>query len=171
MSETLKLLGASGATQYPQDYAPQLLETFANHHPARDYFVRFNCPEFTSLCPVTGQPDFAVITVACVPDQLLVESKSLKLYLYSFRNHGAFHEDCINLILQDLLTLMSPRYLEVSGRFTPRGGISIDPYANYGQPGTAWEGIAQMRLAHYGLHNNASLSPVEAARWSQAAGD
>ena len=80
----------SQQTKYPMDYAPEVLESFVNKHPGNDYFVKFNCPEFTSLCPMTGQPDFATIYISYVPDERLVESKSLKLYLFSFRNHGAF---------------------------------------------------------------------------------
>ena len=140
----LSLLGRR--TAYKSDYAPEVLESFPNKHPGRDYFVKFNCPEFTSLCPMTGQPDFANITISYVPDGRLVESKSLKLYLFSFRNHGDFHEDCVNVILEDLVRLLSPKYIEVWGRFTPRGGLSIDPYANWGKPGTAWEQTAEDRL-------------------------
>lgn len=127
----ITLLG-NQKTKYPSDYAPQVLETFPNKHPDNDYFVKFNCPEFTSLCPMTGQPDFATIYISYVPDRRMVESKSLKLYLFSFRNHGDFHEDCVNIIMKDLVKLMNPRYLEVIGVFTPRGGISIYPFANYG---------------------------------------
>ena len=127
--ESLKHLGAQ--TQYIFDYDKNLLETFENKHLERDYFVKFNCPEFTSLCPITKQPDFATLYISYIPNIKMVESKSLKLYLFSFRNHGGFHEDCVNIILQDLVELMEPRYLEVWGKFTPRGGISIDPYANY----------------------------------------
>ena len=87
----LKALGAK--TQYRMDYAPEVLETFVNKHQGNDYWVRFNCPEFTSLCPITGQPDFAEIRISYIPDVKMVESKSLKLYLFSFRNHGDFHED------------------------------------------------------------------------------
>lgn len=126
------LLGNQG-TKYPMDYAPEMLETFVNKHQDTDYFVKFNCPEFTSLCPLTGQPDFATIYISYVPDVKMVESKSLKLYLFSFRNHGDFHEDCINIIMKDLVKLMDPKYIEVWGKFTPRGGISIDPYTNYGR--------------------------------------
>ena len=131
------LLGNQG-TKYPMDYAPEMLETFVNKHQDTDYFVKFNCPEFTSLCPLTGQPDFATIYISYVPDVKMVESKSLKLYLFSFRNHGDFHEDCINIIMKDLVKLMDPKYIEVWGKFTPRGGISIDPYTNYGRKGTKW---------------------------------
>ena len=129
-------------TEYRQDYAPEVLEAFDNKHPERDYWVRFNCPEFTSLCPITGQPDFAEIRICYIPDVRMVESKSLKLYLFSFRNHGAFHEDCVNLILNDLVRLMEPRYIEVTGYFTPRGGISIHPYANYGRPVSFYDRLA-----------------------------
>ena len=126
--EGLQALGAK--TRYRDDYAPEVLETFVNKHPGNDYWVRFNCPEFTSLCPITGQPDFAEIRISYVPDVRMVESKSLKLYLFSFRNHGDFHEDCVNIIMKDLIRLMDPKYIEVTGLFTPRGGISIYPYAN-----------------------------------------
>ncbi len=124
------LLGA-GSTKYPTDYAPEVLETFPNKHPDNEYVVTFNCPEFTSLCPKTGQPDFARIIIRYIPRQRMVESKSLKLYLFSFRNHGDFHEDCVNIIMKDLVKLMEPRYIEVQGIFTPRGGISIHPFANW----------------------------------------
>ena len=116
-------------TKYPQDYAPEMLETFINKHQDHDYFVKFNCPEFTSLCPMTGQPD-----------------------LFSFRNHGDFHEDCVNIIMKDLIQLMEPKYIEVWGKFTPRGGISIDPYTNYGKPGTMWEKVAMDRLVNHDLY-------------------
>ena len=116
----MTLLGT--ATTYRQDYAPEVLEAFTNKHPERDYWVHFECPEFTSLCPITGQPDFATIWIDYLPDVKMVESKSLKLYLFSFRGHGAFHEDCVNLI------------------------ISIYPYCNYGRPGTKYEALAEQRL-------------------------
>lgn len=138
--EGLKALGKK--TDYRYEYAPQMLETFTNRHLDRDYWVRFNCPEFTTLCPITGQPDFAEIRIAYIPDEKMVESKSLKLYLGSFRNHGGFHEDTVNTILKDLVRLMDPKYIEVTGLFTPRGGISIYPYANYGRPGTRYEQLA-----------------------------
>ena len=144
--EGLELLG-NQQVSYPTDYAPEMLETFQNKHPENDYFVEFNCPEFTSLCPITGQPDFATIYINYVPDERMVESKSLKLYLFSFRNHGDFHEDCVNIIMKDLIALMDPKYIEVWGEFTPRGGISIHPYANYGRPNTRWEEVAWTRLS------------------------
>ena len=147
----LTLLGSRN-NSYPDDYAPEVLETFVNKHQENDYFVKFNCPEFTSLCPITGQPDFATIYISYVPDVRMVESKSLKLYLFSFRNHGDFHEDCMNIIMKDLIKIMDPRYIEVWGKFTPRGGISIDPYCNYGRPGTKWEQVAWERLSHHDLY-------------------
>lgn len=148
--ENLKLLGKK--TEYKSDYAPEVLETFVNRHMENDYFVKFNCPEFTSLCPITGQPDFATIYISYIPDELMVESKSLKLYLFSFRNHGDFHEDCVNKIMKDLVSLMNPRYIEVWGKFTPRGGISIDPYCNWGKPGTKYEKMAEQRLLWHDMN-------------------
>ena len=133
-------------TDYKMDYAPEMLETFVNKHQDNDYWVQFNCPEFTSLCPITGQPDFAEIVISYIPGEYMVESKSLKLYLFSFRNHGDFHEDCVNIIMKDLIKLMNPKYIEVTDLFTPRGGISIHPYANYGRPGTKFERMAEERL-------------------------
>ena len=132
-----KLNALGKKTKYSMDYAPEVLETFINKHQENNYFVKFNCPEFTSLCPITGQPDFATIYISYIPDVKMVESKSLKLYLFSFRNHGDFHEDCVNIIMKDLIKLMEPRYIEVWGKFTPRGGISIDPYCNYVGVGVA----------------------------------
>ena len=128
--EQLQSLGNQHTT-YLDDYSPSVLETFENQHPDHDYLVTLNCPEFTTLCPKTGQPDFARIVINYIPDKLMVESKSLKLYLFSFRNHGDFHEDCVNIILRDLVQLMQPRYIEVVGLFTSRGGISIHPFANF----------------------------------------
>ena len=132
-------------TVYSDKYNPDALETFINKHPDNDYMVTFDCPEFTSLCPITGQPDFARIIINYIPDIKMVESKSLKLYLFSFRNQGDFHEDCINIIMKDLVKLMNPKYLEVKGIFTPRGGIAIYPFANYGRQGTKYEKIAEER--------------------------
>ena len=126
----VSLLGNQN-TKYQYEYDPEVLETFVNKHPENEYLVTFNCPEFTSLCPKTGQPDFAKIVINYIPREKMVESKSLKLYLFSFRNHGDFHEDCVNIIMKDLVKLMNPKYLEVIGIFMPRGGISIYPFANY----------------------------------------
>ena len=126
--KSLTLLGNQGV-KYCDDYTPGVLETFDNKHPDREYIVTFDCPEFTTLCPKTGQPDFGHIFISYIPRERMVESKSLKLYLFSFRNHGDFHEDCVNIILNDLWELMDPKYLEVRGVFMPRGGISIYPFA------------------------------------------
>jgi 7-cyano-7-deazaguanine reductase len=148
--KTFAKLG-SRLTDYPKGYDPTVLETFENAHPEHDYFVKFNCPEFTSLCPITGQPDFATLTIHYIPARKMVESKSLKIYLFSFRNHGAFHEDCVNIVMKDLIKLMNPKYIEVWGKFLPRGGISIDPYCNYGEPGTKYEEWAAYRLKNHDL--------------------
>jgi 7-cyano-7-deazaguanine reductase len=145
--ENLRALGRE--TGYLNTYTPEVLETFENKHPDNDYWVQFNCPEFTSLCPITGQPDFAEIKIMYLPAERMVESKSLKLYLFSFRNHGDFHEDCVNIIMKDLVRLMDPKYIEVTGLFTPRGGISIYPFANYGRPGTKYEQMAEQRLLNH----------------------
>ena len=147
--EGLKLLGAEA--KYYDNYAPEVLETFENMHPDNDYWVRFNCPEFTTLCPITGQPDFAEIRIMYIPDKRMVESKSLKLYLFSFRSHGDFHEDCVNVIMKDLIRLMDPKYIEVIGLFLPRGGISIYPVANYGRPGTKYERLAEKRFSEVSI--------------------
>ncbi|MFW5656545.1 MAG: preQ(1) synthase [Bacteroidota bacterium] len=146
----LKKLGKD--TEYKFNYTADVLEAFDNKHPENDYFVKFNCPEFTSLCPITGQPDFATIYISYIPDKKLVESKSLKLYLFSFRDHGAFHEDCMNIIMKDLINLMEPKYIEVWGKFLPRGGLSIDPYCNYGKPDTKYESMAWQRLQEHDLY-------------------
>ena len=127
----LKNLGK--VTAYKYDYAPEFLEAIENRNRARDYFVTLTSEEFTCLCPITHQPDYATIKIRYVPDAKLVESKSLKLYLTSFRNHGTFHEDVVNTIADDLIKLLEPRYLEVEGLFNLRGGISIVPFVNYGR--------------------------------------
>jgi 7-cyano-7-deazaguanine reductase len=147
--ESFKNLGKKSSLQF--DYDKSVLESFENRHPDRDYWVKFNCPEFTSLCPITGQPDFATVYISYIPDRKMLESKSLKLYLFSFRNHGAFHEDCVNSILDDLIELLQPRYIEVTGKFLPRGGISIDPWCNYGKPGTRYAELAEYRLRQHDL--------------------
>ena len=150
MDKELTLLGKS--TRYPDKYSPEVLETFVNKHQSNDYWVKFNCPEFTSLCPVTGQPDFATIYISYIPDVEMVESKSLKLYLFGFRNHGDFHENCVNVIMKDLNQLMNPKYIEVWGKFMPRGGISIDPFCNYGRKGTRFEQMADYRLMNHDMN-------------------
>lgn len=142
--EGVSLLGNQN-THYQYDYDSSVLETFINKHQDNDYMVTFTCPEFTSLCPKTGQPDFAEIIINYIPDKKMVESKSLKLYLFSFRNHGDFHEDCTNIIMKDLIKLMDPKYIEVKGNFLPRGGISILPFANYAKPGSGYECMVTKR--------------------------
>jgi 7-cyano-7-deazaguanine reductase len=141
---SLKTLGATVAA--PGDYDPSILEAFENKHPDRDYWVTFTAPEFTTLCPKTGQPDFATLTVRYIPSKKLVESKSLKLYLFSFRSHGDFHEDVINVIYDDLSKLLKPKYMEVYGKFAARGGISIDPFVNGGS-GARYKKLAEARFA------------------------
>ena len=155
-TDGLSVLGAH--VESPSGYAPEILETFENRHQENDYWVKFNCPEFTSLCPITGQPDFATLYISYVPDVRMVESKSLKLYLFSFRNHGDFHENVVNTVMKDLIRLMDPRYIEVWGKFLPRGGISIDPYANYGRPGTKYEKLAEERFR---LHDMVGMERVD----------
>ena len=129
-------------------YDPSLLEAFPNAHPGRDYWVAFTCPEFTSLCPVTGQPDFATLSVRYIPGKFLVESKSLKLYLFGFRNKGEFHENVVNTVFDDLFRLLKPRYMEVFGKFAARGGISIDPFVN-GAGDANHRAMAAARLASW----------------------
>ncbi|MBP2644505.1 MAG: NADPH-dependent 7-cyano-7-deazaguanine reductase [Firmicutes bacterium] len=149
--EGLSHLGSKN-TQYNYSYHPEVLEVFDNKHPGNDYWVKFNCPEFTSLCPITGQPDFATVYISYIPDKKMVESKSLKLYLLSFRNHGDFHEDVVNIIMKDLIRIMQPRYIEVWGKFLPRGGISIDPYCNWGNADPKFQQLAWYRLQQHDLH-------------------
>ena len=151
-TQNITLLGQKNV-KYDFNYRPDILETFINKHPEHDYWVKFNCPEFTTLCPITGQPDFGTIYISYVPDENMVESKSLKLYLFSFRNNGDFHEDVVNIIMKDLIKLMNPKYIEVWGKFLPRGGISIDPYTNYGRKGTKYEQLAQTRFTNHDLYS------------------
>ena len=125
MTIELKALGKT--TEYPMEYDPTVLETFQNPQMDVAYEISIDIPEFTCLCPKTGQPDFAKIVINYSPDQLCVESKSLKLYMFSFRQSGAFHEDVTNRIARDLFNLMKPHWIEVEGQFFPRGGISFWP--------------------------------------------
>ena len=140
-------------TKYKYDYDPDVLETFVNKHSDNDYIVTFDAYEFTSKCPKTGQPDFAKVYINYIPNEKMVESKSLKLYLFSFRNHGDFHEDCINIIMKDLVKLMEPKYLEVIGIFSPRGGISIFPFANYAKEGSGYEEYKVKRMFEIATSN------------------
>ena len=137
----------SQVTQYETHYNPKLLECFDNKNPNSLAWTSFICTEFTSLCPKTGQPDFAKIFINYIAHKKMIESKSLKLYLFSFRNHGDFHEDCVETICQDIARLIQPHYLEVIGEFTPRGGIAIFPFSQYSSP--QWEAFKQKRRLHY----------------------
>ena len=128
----ITLLGR--AAPLPASPADATLETFANPHPGTAYVVRFTCPEFTSMCPITGQPDFAHIVIDYVPNRRCVESKSLKLYLNSFRNEGAFHEDCTLTIAKRLIAEMKPTWLRITAAWYPRGGIPIDVFFQTGAP-------------------------------------
>ena len=123
-TDGLSHLSAS-STPVPQEPLASTLESFPNQNPERDYWIRFDCPEFTSICPITGQPDFGHITIDYVADTRCVESKSLKLYMFAYRNHGAFHEAVVNQIADDIITAVAPRQLKVRGEFRPRGGIAI----------------------------------------------
>ena len=149
MRKDLDSLKSLGKTVRPDGgYAPGLLDAFGNNHPGRDYWVTFTCPEVTTLCPKTGQPGFAELTIRYIPGAKLVESKSLKLYLFGFRNHGDFHEDVINVIYNDLVRLLKPKYMEVYGKFAARGGISIDPFVNGGS-GAKYRALATARFAQW----------------------
>ncbi len=130
--EDLTQLGAKA--ELPASPAAAKIETVANPHPGTLYLVRFTCPEFTALCPVTGQPDFAHLVIDYAPEAALVESKSLKLYLGSFRNHGAFHEDCTLAIAKRLIAELEPRWLRIGGYWYPRGGMPIDVFYQSGPP-------------------------------------
>jgi 7-cyano-7-deazaguanine reductase len=130
MNEDLTLLG-SATTEYPASPEEAILETFDNKFPERDYQVKFDCPEFTSVCPKTKQPDFAHIVIEYTPDLKCIESKALKLYLFSFRNTGMFHESIVNKILSDLVVTCDPRSMTVTGYMNARGGISIVAIASY----------------------------------------
>ena len=136
-------------TAYDFQYNPKLLEAFDNKNPGSVAWTTFVCTEFTSLCPKTNQPDFAKIFINYMADKKMVESKSLKMYLFSFRNHGDFHEDCIQKITNDLFNLMKPKYIEVIGEFTPRGGIAIFPYVQRANSEKQFQQILQDRLLAY----------------------
>jgi 7-cyano-7-deazaguanine reductase len=122
----------------------QTLETFANPEPARDYTIHMRLPEFTCLCPKTGQPDFATLKLEYVPDERCVELKSLKLYLWSYRDQGAFHEAVTNQILTDLVTATAPRYMRLCAKFNVRGGIYTEVVAEHRKPG--WQAPTPIRL-------------------------
>ncbi|MCB9091724.1 MAG: preQ(1) synthase [Halobacteriovoraceae bacterium] len=146
--EGLSHLG-NNTQSYQVQYNPELLEKFVNKNPENDQWVSFVCTEFTSLCPITGQPDFAKIFINYIADKHMVESKSLKLYLFSFRNHGDFHEDCVQKICNDISKLIAPKFIEVIGEFTPRGGIAIYPYSSQHNGEAAFETLHQQRMINY----------------------
>lgn len=145
----LKDFSLGQKTNYNFNYNPKLLEAFDNKNPGKVAWTTFVCTEFTSLCPKTGQPDFAKIFINYIAGQKMVESKSLKMYLFSFRNHGDFHEDCIQKICNDLFKLMNPKYLEVIGEFTPRGGIAIFPFASRSTDEKQFKKLYEERLIAY----------------------
>lgn len=145
----LKKFALGQETAVPTNYAPQILEAFANKNPKNIAWTSFICTEFTSLCPKTGQPDFAKIFINYIADKKMVESKSLKLYLFSFRNHGDFHEDCVQTICNDLASLLDPKYIEVIGEFTPRGGIAIYPFASHSNKERQFQNLKEQRLLNY----------------------
>lgn len=136
-------------TEIPATYSPKVLEAFANKNPDKIAWTTLVCTEFTSLCPKTGQPDFAKIFINYIAAEKMVESKSLKLYLFGFRNHGDFHEDCVQTICDDLVALMKPRYLEVIGEFTPRGGIAIFPFASAASKEPRFQELLERRRLEY----------------------
>lgn len=131
---------------------PGGLESFENKHRERFIMLNLTARSLPVFVRLRDSLISAKIKIAYIPDKRMVESKSLKLYLFSFRNHGDFHEDCMNIIMKDLIKLMQPKYIEVMGEFTPRGGIAIDPYCNYGMPGTKWEKLAEDRLFNHDMN-------------------
>lgn len=139
----------SQKTDYKTEYDSGLLEAFDNKNPGQFQWVTFVCTEFTSLCPMTGQPDFAKVFINYIADKKMVESKALKLYLFSFRNHGDFHENCVQTICNDLVKLMQPKYIEVVGEFTPRGGIAIFPFSSYAADEVEYKDLKKSRMANY----------------------
>ena len=145
-AEQLTQLGAS--PPLPASPEEAVLEAFTNPHTNVDYHIRFTCPEFTSLCPKTGQPDFANIVIDYIPRNMILESKSLKLYLHSFRNHGAFHEDCTISIAKKIAEAIEPTWLRIGGFWYPRGGIPIDIFYQTGEaPSHIW--VPEMPVSPY----------------------
>jgi 7-cyano-7-deazaguanine reductase len=134
VEEQLHLTQLGRRTDMPASPDEAVLETVTNPHPGETYLVRFTCPEFTALCPITGQPDFARLVIDYAPKERLIESKSLKLYLASFRNHGAFHEDCTIAIAKKIQAAADPPWLRIGGYWYPRGGIPIDVFYQSGDP-------------------------------------
>ncbi|MDA0663330.1 MAG: preQ(1) synthase [Proteobacteria bacterium] len=149
MTETHSLTQLGALSAVPESPDAAVLERVANPQPGVRYMARFTCPEFTSLCPVTGQPDFAHLVIDYLPGEWLVESKSLKLYLASFRNHGAFHEDCTVAVALRLVAAIEPQWLRIGGYWYPRGGMPIDVFYQTGPaPDDLWipdQGVAPYR--------------------------
>ncbi len=148
-NQELQKFSLGQQTEVPSTYAPEVLEAFQNKNPKDIAWTSFICTEFTSLCPKTGQPDFAKIFINYIAGEKMVESKSLKLYLFSFRNHGDFHEDCVQTICNDLVRLMKPKYIEVMGEFTPRGGIAIFPFASAACSEKFFQQLKEQRMLNY----------------------
>jgi 7-cyano-7-deazaguanine reductase len=146
-NESLQHLGK--ISNIPQEPSPEILEAIENPHTGQNYVVRFTCPEFTSLCPVTGQPDFAHLVLDFVPDKYIVESKSLKLYMVSYRNQSGFHEKCTVQIAKDIIHKIKPKFIRLAGYWFPRGGIPIDVFFQDGAlPKGTWlpdQGVAPYR--------------------------
>lgn len=149
--DELTSLGSS-TTEYKYEYAHEFLETFENAHQTNDYWVTLNADEFSSLCPITNQPDFGTLIINYIPNINMVESKSLKLYLFSFLNSGEFHEDVVNKIGKDLVKLMAPKYLEVVGLFYPRGNISIHPTYSYSNDEAKYKEIEKHRFINRNIN-------------------
>jgi 7-cyano-7-deazaguanine reductase len=149
--DTVNKLGSKN-TEYTYDYNQNILETFENSHQKNDYWVTLNADEFTSLCPITNQPDFGTLIINYIPHINMVESKSLKLYLFSFINNGEFHEDVVNKIGKDLVSLMQPKYLEVIGLFYPRGNISIHPTFSYNNGKKRYKKIEKHRFLNRNIN-------------------
>lgn len=148
LRENMNLTQLGQKADLPQSPEAAIIEKVDNPQKGIDYVVRFTCPEFTSLCPITGQPDFAHIVIDYIPDDFLVESKSLKLYMGSFRNHGAFHEDCTIAIARRLVDEIKPKWLRIGGYWYPRGGIPIDIFYQTGKtPENIW--IPEQGVAGY----------------------
>jgi 7-cyano-7-deazaguanine reductase len=150
---SLTLLGRTEAS-LPKSPRQAKIETFANPKPARDYTIRLDCPDFTSLCPVTGQPDFAEITIEYIPDKVCIETKSLKLYLASYRNAHSFNEQVINTILDDLVKACRPRRMKIEGKFASRGGLSLTVVAEHDSSAERARPRAQQAPAGVGRKGN-----------------
>ncbi|MCD6482478.1 MAG: preQ(1) synthase [Candidatus Izimaplasma sp.] len=150
-AKDVKSLGA-GHTDYKYNYCPEVLETFVNSDQENDYWVTLNADEFSSLCPKTSQPDFATLIINYIPNVNMVESKSLKLFLFGFMNSHEFHEPTVNKIGKDLVKLMDPKYLEVIGLFYPRGNISIHPAFYYNNGSEKYKELEDYRFKNHNIN-------------------